>query len=254
MKCGAVLGAQGAMLGNSPADPSALPQAMGPVGSSGKAVGSLICGFLFFFFPVAIVAIVLGHLALSDIRKSAGRLTGQGMAVTGLVLGYLGVVMIPFILIVAAIAIPNLLRARQAAYEASAVACLHIINTTNVEYASTYGNGYAPSLAALGGPFGATQATCDQSLLIDPVLASGQKLGYVFTYELATTPDGSAPVLSQQARQNGCTVPGSPEGYSVNADPAVQGATGQRSFYTDATGTIRFRTDGRASADSDLLP
>ena len=52
-------------------------------------------------------------MSLSEIRKSAGRIGGQGIAITGLVLGYLGIVIIPFILIVAAIAIPNLLRARR---------------------------------------------------------------------------------------------------------------------------------------------
>jgi hypothetical protein len=69
---------------------------VGPTETSGKAIGSLICGLFFLFFPIAIVAIVLGHLSLSDIRKAAGRLTGQGVAVAGLVLGYLGVAFIPF--------------------------------------------------------------------------------------------------------------------------------------------------------------
>src|ERR1700751_2360808 len=52
--------------------------------------------------------------------KALGRLTGRGMAMAGLILGYIGVAMIPFILIVAAIAIPNLLRARMAANQAGA--------------------------------------------------------------------------------------------------------------------------------------
>ncbi len=126
-KCGAVLQGQRDMpppgLGF---EASAMPYS-GPTETSGKAIGSLICGFLFFVFPAAIVAIVLGHLSLSDIRKSGGRLTGHGMATTGLVLGYLGVAFIPFILIVAAIAIPNMLRAKIAAKEASAVGSVRAI-------------------------------------------------------------------------------------------------------------------------------
>src|SRR5262249_32129647 len=93
---------------------------LGPATTSGKAIGSLVCGIIS-VFPFCLVAIILGHLSLSEIRKSAGRLKGDGMAIAGLVLGYLGIVAIPIILIVAAIAIPNLLRARQAANEASAV-------------------------------------------------------------------------------------------------------------------------------------
>src|SRR6266851_3718571 len=72
--------------------------------TSGKAVASLICGIIS-IFPFCVAAIILGHIAVSQIGKSAGRLTGKGVAIAGLVLGYLGLVAIPFILIIAAIAI-----------------------------------------------------------------------------------------------------------------------------------------------------
>ena len=74
---------------------------------SGKAIASLVCGIFFLFPPFALAAIILGHLSLSQIRKSGGRLAGNGLAIAGLVLGYLGAG--PFLLIFAAIAIPNLL-------------------------------------------------------------------------------------------------------------------------------------------------
>src|SRR5947208_16471365 len=104
---------------------SSSPPAVGAAGSaqtSGKAIVSLVCGLFFVLLPAAIIAIIFGHLSLSEIRKSAGHLKGEGFAIAGLVLGYLGVLAIPFVLIIAAIAIPNLLRARIAANEASAVA------------------------------------------------------------------------------------------------------------------------------------
>ncbi len=85
-----------------------------PAETSGKAIASLICGLLFFVPLAFIAAIVFGHIALSEIRKSAGRLKGDGLAIAGLVLGYMWVVAIPIMLIIAAIAIPNLLRARMA--------------------------------------------------------------------------------------------------------------------------------------------
>ena len=104
----------------------------------GKAVVSLICGLLFFIPLLFIVAIVFGHLALSEIRKSAGRLKGEGLAIAGLVLGYLWIVGIPILLIVAAIAIPNLLRARMAANESSAVASVRTLVAAEAAYASAH--------------------------------------------------------------------------------------------------------------------
>lgn len=113
--------------------------------TSGKAIGSLVCGILFFFPPSAVLAVVMGHLSMSDIRRSAGRLGGQGMAIAGLVLGYAGLAVVP-ILIIAAIAIPNLLRSRMAANEASMVASLRTYNTALAEYATQCPKqGYPPS-------------------------------------------------------------------------------------------------------------
>jgi hypothetical protein len=120
--------------------------------TSGMAIASLIFGILFLFFPLSLLAVVFGHVSLSQIKKSAGRLGGRGLAITGLVLGYLGIAMIPLILIIAAIAIPNLLRARMVANEASAAAAIRDIDTAQVTYQVTYDNiGYAPDLQSLGG-------------------------------------------------------------------------------------------------------
>lgn len=115
-RCGAIV--QPAIPGTSPAPGSFPPQTSIDAPTSEKATASLIFGILsYIILPLigAIPAIILGHLALSEIRKSAGRLKGHGMAVGGMVLGYVQFAFIPFILIIAAIAIPNLLRARMAA-------------------------------------------------------------------------------------------------------------------------------------------
>lgn len=265
-KCGAAMGAQAGPTGSGapPAPPGQQaapsyipsnlpPQAVGPAESSGKAIGSLICGFLFVFFPAAIVAIVLGHLALSDIRKSAGRLTGHGMAIAGLVLGYMGVVLIPFILIVAAIVIPNLLKSRMAANEASAVESLRSIDEANAVYAATYDNGFAPELWTLGRQTDDTKVgskgDCYRANLLDVDSLLSVKNGYVFTYAVAPGPR----ILSQKAASLGCAAAGSTVGFTADAFPAVPGATGQRSFFTDASGVIRFENDRRATADSPPL-
>src|ERR1700677_3507098 len=147
--------------------------------TSGKAIASLVCG-IFGFFLGSIAAVILGHMAHSEIRKSAGRIGGQGIATTGLVLGYLGLMVLP-IMIIAAIAIPNLLRARIAANEASAVGSLRTIETAAISYGSEYENGFPSSLDVLGGSPG-SEATCNRANLIGAPLASGRKTGYEFTY------------------------------------------------------------------------
>lgn len=224
----------------------AMPGPANPPTTSGKAVASLICGFLFFAFPAAIAAIVLGHLSLSDIRKSAGRLTGEGIAIGGLVLGYLGALMIPFVLIVAAIAIPNLLRARMAANQASAVGSLREIEQASIAYSGTYRNGFPPSIEALSG---LGEPSCDHASLIDEELASGSQRGYVFTY--SATP-GDDPKAATKPPANGCSAAGS-GGFAVTADPVTRGTTGRTSYYVDQTGIIRYETDGEATADSPEL-
>ncbi len=198
--------------------------------TSGLAIASLISGILFFIFPAAILAIVFGHLSRSEIRRSAGRKTGAGMALAGLILGYGGIAVIP-VLIIAAIAIPNLLRSSIAANEAIAVGSLRRINTAVIIYASKYGT-YPESLANLGPPAKGT-ADRDRADLIDSVLVSGQRSGYLFSYEA-----------------NALQHAGVRAGYVVYADPASAGTTGQRHFFTDQTGVIRAEPNGPANEHS----
>jgi type IV pilus assembly protein PilA len=192
--------------------------------TSGLAIASLICGIFFFVLPSAILAVIFGHLSRSDIRRSGGRKTGGGMATTGLVLGYAGVMVIPLVLIIAAIAIPNLLRAKMLANEGAAVGSLRNINTAVVIYATKYGS-LPPSLVVLGPPSNGSESA-DGAGLIDSVLASGTKSGYVFVYRVHGTE------------------------YGVTANPATQGTTGVRYFFLDQTGIIRLETSHPASAES----
>ena len=218
---------------------------------SGKAIASLVCGIFTFFLPASIAAVILGHLSLSEIRRSAGRLGGRGLATTGLVLGYLGLMVLP-IMIVAAIAIPNLLRARMAANEASAVGSLRTIETAAVAYSSAYENGFPSSLEVLGGAPGA-ESTCNHASLIDPPLASGRKSGYAFTYTPVFPGNSAAPVISPKAAAKGCTSGGA-SGFTVTAEPLQRNTTGVRGFFADQTGVIRVASAGEtATADSPPL-
>jgi type II secretory pathway pseudopilin PulG len=197
---------------------------------SGKATASLICGIFFFVFPLPILAIIFGHLALSDIKKSGGRLLGHGRAVAGLVLGYMGVAAVPFILIIAAIAIPNLLRARIAANESSAVGSLRSINTAESTYRIAYSNvGYACTLGALGGS--SANASSDAAGLINAQLASGTKSGYRF--EIASCENG-----------------GDEAKYQVIATPVTPGQSGSRTFCSDQTGVIKSAREGEDCLES----
>jgi type IV pilus assembly protein PilA len=245
-KCGAGLGNTATSAAGLPVAPGAPVVAQPAVGvparRSGMATASLLFGIFFFILPASIAAIIFGHLSLSEIRKSAGRLTGHGTAMAGLILGYIGVAIIPFILIVAAIAIPNLLRAKMAANQASSVGSLRTIIAANETYSSEFGNGFATSLDQLDGS-GSGTGNCEHAGLLDHVLASGQKSGYVFTYSAKPSSDPAA---------KGCAEPGA-SGFSVNADPVNRNTTGQSSFYTDETGVIRIEKSGPASADSEIL-
>jgi type IV pilus assembly protein PilA len=136
-------------------------------------------------------------------------------------------IVVAIILIIAAIAIPNLLRSKMAANESSAVGSLRTLNTGSVSYSTTYG-GYPPSIAALGPATPATSVSAD---LIDSVLSSGTKSGYTFTF----TPTAVGGVV---------------QSYTISAAPVTPGTTGQRGFFTDQSGVIRADVSGTATVAS----
>jgi type IV pilus assembly protein PilA len=147
-------------------------------------------------------------------------------------------IVVAIILIIAAIAIPNLLRSRMAANEASSVGSLRTINTAEVTFATNYPNvGYSAALTDLGGVPAtcATTATQTASCLIDNVLANAgttPKSGYSFTYT-AGTPVG-----------------GINTSYTLTSQPANPGTTGQRYFFTDQSGVIRYGLSSAATVAS----
>ncbi len=150
-------------------------------------------------------------------------------------------IVVAIILIIAAIAIPNLLRSRMAANEASAVGSLRTINTAEVTYSTTYPNvGFAATLANLGGTAaacsGGAAPTAAGSCLIDEVLSlTGVKSGYTFA---APGVAGAGGLITT---------------YSATANPTAPGQSGQRHFYTDQSGVIRFDPAAAATATSAAL-
>ena len=141
-------------------------------------------------------------------------------------------IVVAIILIIAAIAIPNLLRSRMAANEASAVGSLRTINTAEVTFSTTYPSIGFATLAALGGAAPCTTATSTSACLIDDVLSTqGVKSGYNFAITNLT----GAPVIVT---------------YSSTAVPTVVGQSGPRGFFSDQSGVIRYDPTGAAPTAS----
>ena len=146
-------------------------------------------------------------------------------------------IVVAIILIIAAIAIPNLLRARMAANEASAVASVRTINTAEVTYNSTYPTvGFATALANLGGALGAACVpSSTTACLLDSVLANNGnpagsgKSGYMFTTGAGTVAGGVN------------------VGYTIQASPLVINQTGIRGFCAEEDAVVRVDAAGKCS-------
>jgi type IV pilus assembly protein PilA len=140
-------------------------------------------------------------------------------------------IVVAIILIIAAIAIPNLLRARIAANEASAVSSLRTMNTACITYNTSF-NAYPTALTNLAPVASGTTPTSTAADLLDATLTTApfQKSGYTFTFT-----SGAGTV------------------YSVNADPITANQTGVRHFYTDQTGVIHQNQTAAATATSSPL-
>jgi type IV pilus assembly protein PilA len=133
------------------------------------------------------------------------------------------------ILIISAIAIPNLLRSRMTANEAAAVGTLRAVNASCVAYSSNWGIGYPVSLLNLGPAKPATAAAAD---LVDSTVAGGTKSGYTLTYISSALNNGKIWT------------------YTIKANPVVPGQTGGRYLFTDQSGVIRYNSGGPATVSS----
>jgi type IV pilus assembly protein PilA len=143
-------------------------------------------------------------------------------------------IVVAIILIIAAIAIPNLLRARIAANESSAVASVRTINTAQISYNSAYPTvGFASGLTVLSGT-ACNPPDSTQACLIDTQLSSGTKSGYTFAMTASSgTPAGN---------------------YSTAAQPTTPNTTGVRSFCSIADAVVRYSTTALTSCAGTETP
>jgi Tfp pilus assembly protein PilE len=178
--------------------------------TDGKAIGSLVCGIAsvtILSILAGIPAIILGHVSRSDIRKSGGRLKGEGLALAGLIMGYVSLAIIPLVLIFAAIAIPNLIHGRQVAHESAAVATLWKISAAEEMYKST-----------ASGRFGQMTDLIDKDLLDSDLRRTVS--GYYFTIKVSTA--GTE--------------------FTATAEPATSGE-GRYGYFITSNGDVRYSTE-----------
>jgi prepilin-type N-terminal cleavage/methylation domain-containing protein len=136
-------------------------------------------------------------------------------------------IVVAIILIIAAIAIPNLLRSKIAANQASAVGSLRTLNTSCIAFSTSYGQ-FPTKLLDLGPIASGGTASSTSADLIDSVLAAGQKSGYTFVYTSA------APY----------------QAYTITATPITAATTGQNMYFTDQSGVIRVDVSGSGAGPS----
>lgn len=129
--------------------------------------------------------------------------------------------------IIAAIAIPNLLASRRAANEASALATMRIIASSEATYQTTAGLGSYGALAAL-----ASHRYVDQAVGAASIGGGTPKSGYLFSAESVTTV--SAPAFDAIAQP------------SIHTDTSIISATGSRSFFVNEAGAMFFNNTGTA--------
>jgi len=148
-------------------------------------------------------------------------------------------IVVAIILIIAAIAIPNLLRARIAANESSAVSSVRTINTSQVAYLSSYPTvGYAGTILALGPP-----AATGCPLTVTPTSTSACLIDWVLAN--ATVP--AAPKSGYYFGLGVVAAGGLNLGYTVGGVPAALNTTGVRGFCSNEDGVIRFTAVGNTA-------
>lgn len=201
----------------------------------GLAIASLVVG-IFSILTLgclgvgALTGVVLGIVALRRATGSPQQYGGKGLAIGGIVTSGLGLLLlIPFFGLVAAIAIPSLLRARISANEASTLGDVRAILSAEAAYQSANG-GYYDSLECLSGPTACIPGYNDQVFLLGPSMA-GDKAGYRRTFH-------PGPAAELGADEVGRVSPSSLQGFAFTAVPIEPGTTGIRSFCGDSTGVV----------------
>lgn len=187
----------------------------------GLATASLVLGIVnlcvtgIFFVP-SIVGIVMAVVARKRAKLEPYVYGGEGLATAGLVTNIISAALVVPLLIIMAIAIPNLLAARRAANEGASIAVMRNIHAAEATYQATTGRG----------SFGTFDELAAAQLINPELAATGRRYGYKFKLEIGP----SYTALREYSET---------AGFHLVAVPQDYGSSGLRSFYIDETGVIR---------------
>ena len=209
----------------------ASPYAQGRRLRSGLATASLVLGILGVFslgilLIGSVLGLILGVRAVLKANREPYVYGGKGLAIGGIVANSFAILTIVPVALIAAIAIPNLMMARMAANEASAIGHLRTLATAEATYQSTVGGGRS---------FGSMQ-----ELIASGAIAaanSASKNGYQFKVRLLDLNGNAASAGASDAI-----------GFEVVATPDSYGSTGRRSFYVSEQYVIRCADKGGKEA------
>lgn len=207
--------------------------------NKGMAMAAMILGIVSLptlgcFLVGGITAIILGVIAIGRANKEPDVYGGKGMAIAGIIMAAFSLV-VGAIGIVAAIAIPSLLRARVSSNESAVIGDVRAVISAEVAYANENG-GYYDTTECLVAPSGCIPGYSGTRFL-DPVLTeSGQlKHGYRRQLYLGPAPEGL----------NARVSPTSVKSFAYVAEPMSVGQTGVRAFCGDDSGRVCYWTNGR---------
>lgn len=215
-----------------------------PPPKKGLAIASLVLGIL--AVPTAgllvlgaVIGIILGIVALAKAAKTPEAYGGKGMAIAGIVTNCLALALVPVIAgIVAAIAIPNLLRSRVVANESAVIGDIRTIISAEAAYAGANG-GYYDRLQCLSYPYESCIPEYPTAApeFLDYALSKAQmKNGYNRKFHPGAYPES--------AEQGSFLSPTSMESYAYVAVPESPGLSGLRSFCGDASGRVCVFSNG----------
>ena len=189
-----------------PATPPPLQRISGShaASTSGLAIGSLVCGILSFtFLPIlaSIPAVICGHMALSEIKRSSGAIGGKGVAMAGTILGYITLAILPIIAVIAILAgmaLPVFSQVQLRAKQTQSLSHAKQIAMGCKIYALDHNGAFPATLEELFPEF-----LQDRSVFICPLSGPSEPMGYLYFGGKETDPADKPLIVSKSADRRG---------------------------------------------------